>query len=217
MKLSLPTESKILSVLRAWYLVGIVGFALPFSHGLFQFLTPFSLLLLAGVFILYHQPRDKWFWGTMAFIFLAGFGVELAGVLTGKIFGVYTYGKTLGPKVAGVPVIIGINWVIMVYGSLSLATLARMERLPGSLLAAVIMTASDFFIEKFAILSGMWSWENTDPPLQNYISWLIISFLFCMLAYPYIAGKPRKVAIHGYLYQFALFVIVLLIHRLFWP
>ncbi len=217
MKLSLPTESKILSILRAWYLVGIIGFSLPFSHELFRFLTPFSLLLLAGVFVLYHDTRDNRFWGILAFIFLAGFGVELAGVLTGKIFGVYAYGRTLGPKVAGVPVIIGINWVIMVYGSLALVSPFKPGRVSGSLLAAVIMTASDFFIEKFAILSDMWSWENTEPPLQNYISWLIISFLFCMLAYPSIAGKVRKVAIHGYLYQFALFVIILLIHRLFWP
>jgi putative membrane protein len=217
MKLSLPTETKILSILRAWYLVGIIGFSLPFSHELFRFLTPFSLLLLTVVIVLYHDHRDNRFWGIMAFIFLAGFGVELAGVLTGKIFGVYTYGRTLGLKVAGVPVIIGINWVIMVYGSLALATLTRTGRLLSSLLAAVIMTGSDFFIEKFAILSDMWSWENTEPPLQNYISWLVISFLFCMLAYPSIAGKTRKVAIHGYLYQFVLFLMILLIHWLFWP
>ena len=217
MSLSLPTESKILSILRAWYLVGIIGFSLPFSHELFRFLTPFSLLLLAGVFVLYHDPRDKRFWGVLVFIFLAGFGVELAGVLTGKIFGVYVYGRTLGLKVMGVPVIIGINWVIMVYGSLALVSVFKLGRISGSLLAAMIMTASDFFIEKFAILSDMWSWENSEPPLQNYISWLLISFLFCMLAYPSIAGKTRKVAIHGYLYQFVLFLMILLIHRLFWP
>jgi len=216
-RLPLPTESKILSVLRAWYLVGIIGYALPFSFGVFQFLTPFSLLLLASVFFLYHENRDKSLWGVMIFIFLAGFGIEVAGVLTGKIFGVYAYGKTLGIKVAGVPLIIGINWVLMVYGGVALASLAGMGRVPGSLLAAVIMTASDFFIEKFAILSDMWSWQNTDPPLRNYISWLVISFFFCLLAYPSIAGKTRKVAIHGYLYQFVFFLLTILIHALFWP
>lgn len=217
MKLSIPSESNIINVLRLWYLVGIVGFSLPVSHELFRALTPLSLLLLASVFFVYHENRDKRLLWVMIFIFVAGYAIEVAGVKTGKIFGVYTYGKTLGFKVAEVPLIIGLNWVIMVYGSLAIVTLTGVGRVLGSLLAAVIMTSSDIFIEKFAILSDMWSWQNTDPPLQNYLSWLIISFIFCLLAYPSIAGKTRKVAIHGYLYQLALFLLILLIHRLFWP
>lgn len=216
MKLQLPSETKILSFLRAWYLVGIIGFALPFSHNLFRFLTPFSLLLLVALFFIYHENRDRKFWMVMIIIFLAGFGVEVAGVMSGKIFGVYTYGRTLGIKLAGVPLIIGINWVIMVYGAIALASLSGLGRIAGSILAALIMTASDFFIEKFAIMSEMWSWQTTDPPLRNYISWLIISLIFNLLAYPVIAGKTRKVAIHGYLYQFAFFIINIAIFRLFW-
>lgn len=212
-----PTESKILSILRAWYLVGIVGFSIPFSHNVFRFLTPFSLLLLLVLFFLYHENRDRRFWISMLSIFLLGFGVELAGVITGKIFGVYEYGKTLGLSISGVPLIIGVNWIIMVYGGIALASLVRPGRIVGSLLAALIMTTSDFFIEKFAILSDMWSWQSTDPPLQNYISWFIFSFLFSLLAYPSIAGKKRKVAAHGYLYQLGFFIIIIAIHSLFWP
>ena len=175
MKWQLPRETKILSFLRAWYLVGIIGFALPFSHDLFRFLTPFSLILLAALFLIYHENPSRRLWIVILVIFLAGYGIEVAGVMTGKIFGVYTYGKTLGVKLAGVPLIIGINWVIMVYGAVALAALAGLGRIPTSILAAVIMTASDFFIEKFAIMSDMWSWQVMDPPLQNYISWFIIS------------------------------------------
>ncbi|MDF1576564.1 MAG: carotenoid biosynthesis protein [Bacteroidales bacterium] len=214
--LKLPGESKILSILRAWFLVGIVGFALPFSHNLFRYLTPFSPLLLVTIYFLYHSKRDRRLWLVMMVIFLAGFGVELAGVLTGKIFGVYEYGRTLGQKIAGVPLIIGINWVIMVYGGLALASLTGLGRILVSLLAALIMTGSDYFIEKFAIMSDMWSWQSSEPPLQNYISWFIISFLFCLLAYPSIAGQKRKVAIHGYLYQLAFFIISVAIYQLFW-
>jgi bisanhydrobacterioruberin hydratase len=216
MKWQLPRETKILSFLRAWYLVGIIGFAIPFSHDLFRFLTPFSLILLAALFLIYHENPSRKFWIVILIIFLAGYGIEVAGVMTGKIFGVYTYGKTLGVQLAGVPLIIGINWVIMVYGALALAALAGLGRIATSILAAMIMTASDFFIEKFAIMSDMWSWQMKDPPLQNYISWFIISLLFSLLAYPVIAGKTRKVAIHGYLYQFTFFIINIAIFRLFW-
>jgi putative membrane protein len=217
MKIQLPTEAKTLSALRSWYVVGVLGFSLPFSFRVFQFLTPLSLLLLLSVFFLYHESRDRKFWAVMLFIFLAGFGIEVAGVMTGKIFGEYEYGNTLGIKILDTPLIIGVNWVIMVYGALALSTLIPLGRLAGSFLAALIMTASDFFIEKFAILSGMWSWQDMDPPLQNYLSWLIISFVFCLLAYPVISGKTRKIAIHGYLYQLTFFILIVLIHRLFWP
>jgi len=190
--MKLPSESKILSILRAWYMVGILGFSIPFSYFLFRFLTPFSLLLLVSTFFLYHKNRDRRLWLVMIAIALLGFGVEVAGVITGKIFGLYEYGETLGVKVASVPIIIGINWVIMVYGGLALATLTRLGRVYASLLAALIMTASDFIIEKFAILSDMWSWQGHNPPLQNYISWFIISFLFCLAAFPSIAGKKKE-------------------------
>jgi uncharacterized membrane protein len=216
MNFQLPTESKILSVLRAWYIVGIIGFALPFSHNLFRILTPVSLLLLITVFLLYHTNRDRRLWLVLIAIFLAGFGIEVLGVMTGKIFGVYSYGRTLGIKLAGVPLIIGVNWVIMVYGALALASLSGLGRFWLSILGALIMTASDFFIEKFAILSDMWSWQSTDPPFQNYISWFLISFVFCLLAYPSVAGEKRKVAIHGYIYQLAFFIITIVIYKLFW-
>ena len=170
MRIRLPNESRILAILRLWYTVGILGFAFPFSFKVFQFLTPFSLLLLLGVFLLYHEHRDRRLWGVILFIAFAGYGIEVAGVMTGKIFGVYTYGKTLGLKVADVPLMIGINWVLMVYGGVAIASLAKLGRIAGSFLAAVIMTSSDFFIEKFAILSDMWSWQNTDPPLQNTLA-----------------------------------------------
>jgi len=217
MKLSVPSESNMINLLRLWYLVGVVGFSLPVTHEVFKALSPLSLLLLGGVFFLYHENRDKRLLWVMLVIFLAGYGIEVIGVKTGKIFGVYTYGKTLGFKVAEVPLIIGLNWVIMVYGSLAIVSFSRLGRVLGSLLAAVIMTGSDIFIEKFAILSDMWSWQKVEPPLQNYLSWLIISFIFCLLAYPSVARKTRKVALHGFIYQMALFLLILLIHRLFWP
>lgn len=216
-KFQLPTEAKALFTLRTWYMVGILGFALPFTFQVFRFLTPLSLLLLLLLFFLYHDKRDRKFWMVMIIIFLAGYGIEVAGVKTGRIFGVYEYGKVLGIKLLGVPLIIGVNWVIMVYGAVAISSLTKWGRLFGSFLAALIMTASDFFIEKFAILSGMWSWHSSDPPMQNYLAWLIFSFAFCLLAYPSIAGKTRKVGIHGYLYQLLFFILIITIHQLFWP
>jgi len=217
MNLRKPTEKKALSFLRAWYLVGIIGFSLPFTFSWFRYLTPFSLLLLAGLFWIYHPRGDRKFLLVIGLVFLAGYGVEVAGVHTGKIFGIYQYGPTLGPKLAGVPLIIGLNWLIMVYGALALVAPLHFNTWGSSFLAAVIMTSSDYFLEKFALLSNMWSWQSGQPPLQNYASWFILSFLFSLLVHSHVAGKSRTVAIHGYLYQFCFMILILLIHRLFWP
>jgi len=212
-----PTEPKILSVLRAWYIVGILGFALPFSRPVFQMLIPLSLLLLAAVFLLYHEARTTRLWVVLAFIFLAGFGVEVAGVRTGVIFGVYHYGPSLGPKLFEVPVIMGLNWVIMIYGGAAISAALIRHPLPGSLVSAGLITASDYFIEHFALLSEMWFWEGDGPPLRNFLAWFGLSFLFTLLLYGEVSGKRRTVAIHGYIYQFLLFVITVGIHLIFWP
>ena len=50
-----------------------------------------------------------------AFIFLAGFVVEMIGTNSGLIFGGYTYGPTLGLKVGETPVLMGLNWIMMIY------------------------------------------------------------------------------------------------------
>ena len=54
-------------------------------------------------------------------IFLIGMICEILGVNYGYIFGDYVYLNNLGTKVFGVPILIGINWVILTFitGSLS--------------------------------------------------------------------------------------------------
>ena len=110
----------------------------------------------------------------MIFIFVAGYAIEVR-VKTGKIFG-HTYGKTLGFKVA-----IGSNWVIMVLTVAWIVTLTGVGRVLGSLLAAVIMTSSDIFkasrhLKRHVVLN---------------LTGRSISFIFCLLAYPSIAGMQK--------------------------
>ena len=54
-------------------------------------------------------------------IFWTGILVEFLGVNYGLLFGEYSYGKNLGPKLFGVPFLIGMNWVILttISGSIS--------------------------------------------------------------------------------------------------
>lgn len=45
------------------------------------------------------------------------------------------------------------------------------------LLVGLLMVLIDFFLEKFAIKSGYWSWDGVIVPFQNYLAWFIISYV----------------------------------------
>ena len=46
-----------------------------------------------------------------------GFFIEVIGVKTGFIFGSYYYGAAMGIKILAVPLLIGLNWSILVYST----------------------------------------------------------------------------------------------------
>jgi putative membrane protein len=212
-----PTsEKKIISFLRSWFLIGILGFAFPFTHDLFRHLIPVTILLMSIIIIIYHKPLNMRFWQITILVAILGFGIEVAGIKTGFLFGDYVYGSILGPKIAEVPIIMGLNWVLMVYGGMAIASRTGLQMIPVSLISALILTITDIVIEKFAILTGMWSWDGGSPPFRNYISWYVASFILSLLYYKAIRAGKRKVAVYIYIYQMVLFILTLLITKYFW-
>jgi putative membrane protein len=145
----------------------------------FVLMTPLSLLL-SYVLLLWNETA--WDFGKRVFWFLAfviGFGMEVCGVNTGFPFGDYEYGSVLGLKVWNTPLLIGINWTLVVYTSNIVAH--RMGRWGGTwlvlLLGASIPTFLDVFIEPVAIRLGYWSWAGGVPPFQNYVGLLFRRFV----------------------------------------
>lgn len=114
-------------------------------------------------------------------IFFIGFIGEWLGVKFGFLFGNYSYGVNLGMKLDDVPVIMGINWVI-----LSLATRGIIQRflnLPVTkiLFSSVLMVSLDVLLEPLAPQLGYWSFDTMVAPLSNYMGWLIYSILIQVL------------------------------------
>jgi putative membrane protein len=102
---------------------------------------------------------------------------EWLGIKFGFLFGDYSYGANLGMKLDDVPIIMGINWVI-----LSLATrgiIQRFFKLPVMkiLVSSVLMVSLDILIEPLAPQLDYWSFDTMVAPLSNYIGWLIYSIL----------------------------------------
>jgi len=194
-------------VLVVLHAVGIIGFSSGWES-LFMTLTPFNLTLSLVILLLNHQDFNRAFGRFVIACFGAGLAVEIAGVATGIIFGEYHYGRTLGVKVAGVPLTIGMNWLILVYCSGVLLHKFQWPFWLKAALGAAIMTLLDVFMEPVAIRLDFWHWANEEIPFLNYKAWFIISFVLLSLFHLSSFKKINQVAVTLLVIQFAFFMLL---------
>lgn len=205
----MPPERLAILVLAVLYAVGIFGILLPI-HEDFILLTPLNLLVSLALMLWAHA---RWNRRALAFLFIAyfaGFGAELFGVQTGILFGEYVYGRVLGPKVWGTPLMIGINWVLLGYsaGVIANTFFSRGHWMLRGLAAALLMVGLDVLIEPVAIHYGFWSWEGGSVPLRNYLGWFLVAFpLQCLFAF-WLGEVRNKVAIALFILQILFFLIL---------
>lgn len=187
------------------HLAGIIGINTAYKD-LFLTLTPINLLISAFLLFLNHRDYNKSFYIFCIVIFSIGYLVEVIGVSTGIIFGNYSYGKTLGFKLLDVPVIIGINWLILVYCIGVIFNKLNLPILLKSLIGASLLVVLDFFIEKVAIKYDFWSWSQTNVPLQNYIAWFILSFILLLIFNLFRFKTENRMAQSLFIIQLVFFV-----------
>ncbi|MBL7981128.1 MAG: carotenoid biosynthesis protein [Flavobacteriales bacterium] len=161
------------------HVVGVLALASPLAPWVVA-LTPLNLLLTAAAMAVFAKLDRR----TVLFAFVVGalgYFVEVLGVWTGRVFGEYAYGDVLGFKLLNVPVLIGLNWSMLVFAigvPLSRTSLPVWTKV---LLGSLAMVALDLLIEPVAIHLGFWNWEQTTVPLQNYVAWGLVSALFFTL------------------------------------
>lgn len=168
--------TKIISLMAVFYVVGIAGHIWERTFELMLLLTPYTILatiIIAVVpYILTAHKRIFLWAGITAVVTLA---LEIIGVKTGMIFGSYDYGSTLGFKILGVPVLIGLNWVIVVLGAISLTEGLTQVAWQRILAAAVFTVVFDMVLEPVAMGLDYWDWTAGFVPIKNYIAWGVIS------------------------------------------
>jgi len=190
-------------------MVGIAGFMLPALSAYFKMLTP--LVLILNVLLLgYFHKEIKNLKNLIVFfsIFAGGILIEIIGVQTGIIFGNYHYGDGLGWKIFDTPVLIGINWLFLSYTSSTLFENIKINLWLKVLFSSTIMVIYDIVLEKVAPHLDMWYWENDKIPLQNYLAWFVISFIFIALLKIFKVNTSNKISSIVLLSQFAFFVIL---------
>lgn len=166
-----------IALIILFHTVGLVGFLIPAYVPLFKQLVPLHLLLMAALLVITQKGIDRNFWITGFIVYAAGFGIEWIGVHTGIVFGNYAYGPTLGIKLMGIPLLIGINWFILIYTASAFLNRWKAAIALKALAGAALLTGVDYLIEPVAIRFEYWSWQNGNIPLQNYIAWFAFSFV----------------------------------------
>lgn len=203
-KENLPYYSKVF--LAIIYTVGVVGMVL--WPALFLSLTPVNLFMAAGFLFYFHAEKNRDFYRFILFVFAAGFAVELLGVETGKIFGSYHYGDSLGFKVKGTPPIIGLNWVVLTYCSGMIAMRWSNSIYLRSFIGAALMVLFDFFIELYAARADFWYWQDDRIPLQNFMAWFAFSYFFNLMFCNFKFEKQNPVAHFLFLIQLIFFILL---------
>jgi len=197
------------SFLIKFYIVGVAGTILPYSQHFFLILFPFAILLAFAFLLAYPGPKTcikTWF--LVLLIAIMGYAIEVAGVNTGIIFGHYSYGRTLGPKLFETPLLIGINWSLLVFASASLVGKLNVAPVLKIILASLLMLFYDFFLELCAGKLDMWTWEDGKVPLLNYLAWFFTAVLMHSLIRLFRVEPSFRLAMPIFACQVSFFIIL---------
>ncbi len=214
-----------LSLALLFHISGLIGILFTSYKNWFIQNTYVNLLLMAVLIVLTHPKKDKKFFIFFVVGFIVGFITEVVGVNTGLIFGAYNYGNALGIKLLQVPLIIGINWFIIIYctGMLTQSYENYMLRKINEkgitiknqmMFASFIIDATflvfmfDLIMEPVAVKLGYWQWANGTIPLYNYLCWIIISSGLLTVFRKLNQDKHNIFAVHLFIIQVLFFVVL---------
>lgn len=163
----------------------------------FVYLTAFHLCFSAVLLMTAHRPWvDAWPWVWLILCGALGWGAEYVGVHGEWLFGEYAYGDVLGPKWRAIPLVLAVNWILVVYTVC--ATVAawtpRWSTVAKVVTCALVMVALDVLIEPVAIALDLWTWRAGEPPLQNYLGWLVVGLAQAALFFALLPFSENRLA-----------------------
>tara|TARA_B100000941_G_scaffold141752_1_gene100468 strand:+ start:776 stop:1414 length:639 start_codon:yes stop_codon:yes gene_type:complete len=204
----LKANKKNISIFIIWLVhisgfLGMVFYDLDFFAGF----TSINLSLMSIIVFTNIKLTNKNQIFSLLLIFLVGMLSEFIGVNYGLIFGEYTYGNNLGFKLFGVPLLIGLNWVILTVICANIASILikNSSILLMIILGTTLMLIMDFVMEPIAPKLDLWKFKNLVVPTSNYIGWLIISILTQAIYNIQFKEKEFKISLNLYTAIFIFF------------
>ena len=190
------TSSKI-SVFIIWlfHLCGMVGISYG-NKDFFLAFTPINLFISFVLLFINQKQLESKELKSVFLIFFIGMISEILGVNYGLIFGDYVYLDNLGFKILGVPVLIGVNWIILTFITGSLSSFIFKNKYVSIFMGAILIIGLDLLIEPVAPLLGFWIFDLQKVPLQNYLGWFVIGMITQALFQFKIAEKELTFSTH---------------------
>jgi len=177
-------------VLVIFYVVGTVGILSSYSERFVQ--LTFANLVLTAVLLLFNVERaGVRVAAGFVISMVVGFAVEALGVKTGVIFGEYHYTNRMGPRLIDVPLVIGVNWAVLVHAVHTSVSGWFRSRVMRAAVGAIAMTTFDWVMEPVAIRLRFWVWQADTVPLRNYLTWWGLSFVL-LFASDMICPRPKN-------------------------
>ena len=203
-------------VILLFHIVGVIGMnVMQRDYAmLFERVAWANIMLSFSLLIWCHEGGRYGRLGVfMLSTYVVGMAVEIMGVRTGAIFGVYHYTERFGWAIWSVPLIIGLNWALLSYAIGATVSALISVLWLRVVLAALMMSASDVLLENFAIKHSFWVWGSSGDghsaaaPIQNFVAWFVISLLM-QTVYQYLIPQSRNKLALCYMIVFVLFLIV---------
>ena len=223
-------------------LVGSMGVLLTVHTGihLWDAANPFQrvnwplAVIVFALFAFFNALYAQGWKRTIAFFAItcvASWSCEAYGLRHPWLFGTFYYTDVLGPKLAGVPLVVPLAYFMMMYPSYIITNLIiyghpvmsatnSLPKLVGvSLLTALVMTAWDLTNDPLmANEVKAWVWPTGGPyfdiPLQNFRGWILVVFIVvfgCRLTERYVErrplGPPWRIITMGSLIGYGLFLL----------
>ena len=184
------------SIFFVW-LINISGFfgVLSDQKDFFLSTSPFAILISFILLLLNYNFRQKGFATALISIIIIGFLVEFLGLNYDLFFGSYEYGNNLGYKIGGVPIIMSINWLVLIFLTGSFTEKIIPNSLPLKVIfASLLMVFIDIFLEICAPKLDYWKFNEEIVPMSNYNSWFIISAICLYIYFRLIKDKEYKLS-----------------------
>ncbi|TLP76771.1 carotenoid biosynthesis protein [Maribacter sp. ACAM166] len=140
--------------------------------------TPINLGLSFFLFLVVYPINNIKKLSALSLFFIGGMLAEWLGVNYQILFGDYEYGRNFGPKLDGVPYLIGAYWALLTFITASILDLTQLPFRIKVIGAAGLMVVLDFFMEKSAPTFHFWTFTGGMPTFENYWTWFLLGIIF---------------------------------------
>lgn len=236
-----PKQNVAIAIALVFQFCGAIGIIYTEYKNWFISHTTTNLIIMTGLVVYTHfsLPANRSSKNTVGFITVAciscliGFFSEAIGVNTHLLFGNYEYSNILGYKLLNVPLLIGLQWFVVVYccGCIvqfvnhwatkellkigETLTIKKSAQIVSLLIdAALLSVVFDYFLEPAARKLNYWTWSNNTIPLFNYTCWFFISLLLAYIFNLFRFNKFNRFAIHLFIIQILFFIAITRLYNL---